>query len=207
MEDYPSNSYRSKFLGAKKEEPEIEVIPEKKVEKVVTGKVTVKKKTAFSKFADSLIQEDIGSIRTYIFGDVLIPAVKKLIKDTVTNGIDMLLYGSAGGSSRDRGGSSRISYTRYSDRDRSTAREVRATYDYDDVIFESRAEAEEVLCKMDELIAVYRWASVADYYDLCDIQGTYTDNKYGWSNLRGASVIRTYGGGYTIKLPKAIPLD
>lgn len=48
--------------------------------------------------------------------------------------------------------------------------------------------------------------SVADLYDLVGINGNYTDNKYGWFNIRTASVVRVRDG-YMIKLPKAVPLN
>jgi len=49
--------------------------------------------------------------------------------------------------------------------------------------------------------------SVADLYELVGIQGSYTDNKYGWTkNIRNASVVRVRDG-YLLKLPKALPFD
>jgi hypothetical protein len=48
--------------------------------------------------------------------------------------------------------------------------------------------------------------SVADFYDLVGVDGTYTDNKYGWTNIRNAYVNRVRDG-YVIKLPRAISLD
>ena len=46
-----------------------------------------------------------------------------------------------------------------------------------------------------------------DLYDLVGISGQYTDNKYGWVNIKNAEPVRTIGGGYMLKLPKAIPLN
>ena len=75
-----------------------------------------------------------------------------------------------------------------------------------DIIIENRGEAEDVLSRMDELIDQYGLVSVADLYDLVGINGNYTDNKYGWFNIRTASVVRVRDG-YMIKLPKAVPLN
>ena len=41
---------------------------------------------------------------------------------------------------------------------------------------------------------------------LVGVSGNYTDNKYGWTDIRNASVIRVRDG-YMIKLPKALPLN
>ena len=72
--------------------------------------------------------------------------------------------------------------------------------------FDTRGEAEEVLSRLDELIEMYGLVRVADLYDLVGITGDYTDNKYGWKNIRNARVERTRDG-YAIKLPRALLID
>ena len=59
---------------------------------------------------------------------------------------------------------------------------------------------------MDELIDTYSMVSVADLYDLIGVTGNYTDNKYGWTNIRNAEVVRVREG-YLLKLPKALPIN
>ena len=73
-------------------------------------------------------------------------------------------------------------------------------------MLETRGEAEDVLSRMDELIDTYGVVSVADLYDLVGISCNYTDNKYGWTNLRNAEPVRVRDG-YMLKLPKALPID
>ena len=79
-------------------------------------------------------------------------------------------------------------------------------YNYDDIILDTRREAEEVLDRMQDLIDSYGMVSVADLYDLVGINGSYTDNKYGWTHLRSTDVQRVRDG-YLLKLPKALPFD
>lgn len=201
MTEYSSNSHKSKELEKK---------PEKKVEKVISGKAKTKKKSEFAKFTDIFITEDINNVKSYIFMDVLIPAMKKAISDIVTNGIDMILYGESGGTKANRSTASKISYQKYYDRSsdykNSGYTRTRTGYSYDDIIVESRGEAEDILTRMEELIATYSIASVADLYDLAGISCNYTDNKYGWTNLSSAHVQRVRDG-YLLKLPKALPID
>ena len=59
---------------------------------------------------------------------------------------------------------------------------------------------------MDELIDTYGNVSVADLYDLVGKSSEYTDNKYGWTNLRNAEPVRVRDG-YMLKLPKPGPID
>ena len=59
---------------------------------------------------------------------------------------------------------------------------------------------------MDELIETYGSVSVADMYDLVGISCEYTDNKYGWKNIRTAEPVHVRDG-YMLKLPRALPLN
>lgn len=198
--DYKPNSHRYKEEQKNKE-------TEKKVEKVVTGKVIAKKKSGFSKLADEFISEDVKNVKSYIIGDVLIPAMKKAISDIVTNGIDMILYGGARPGKRST--ADRVSYSGYYGG--SSIRETKTVssyngYSFNDIVLANRGEAQEVLDRMDELISSYGVVSVADLYDLVGITGSWTDNKYGWTNLRDADVIRVRDG-YMIKMPRAKVID
>ena len=192
MAEYKSNSHRSKEQSS-----------DKKVEKVISGNAKVKKRSALS--------DDIQNIKSYVVMDVLIPAAKKAISDIVTNGIDMILYPGGNGRPK-RSNANHVSYRSYYDnRDRDRrydpeTRSRRSSYSYDDIIIDTRAEAEEVLERMDELLDTYNVVSVADLYDLVGISCSYTDNKYGWTNLRNAEVIRVRDGDF-LKLPKAGPID
>ena len=202
MEDYKPNSH--KYRNEQKE------LPKKKVEKVVKGNVRVRKKTQASKFKDVFISEDVSNVKSYILMDVLIPAIKKAVSDIVTDGIDMILYGGSGGGSRKRSRSSKISYTNYYDRRdeerRHSDSRTRSGYGVDDIVLDTRGEAEDILQRMDELIDTYGIVSVADLYDLVGVSGNYTDNKYGWTNIRNAEPVRVRDG-YMLRLPKAGPIN
>ena len=202
MNEYQGNSHRSK------EEASREAVPPKKVERVASGKA--RRKNEVQKLADAFITEDVHSVKDYLIQEVLLPAAKKAISEMVSSGIDMLLYGEAKSKNRSRN-ESRVSYTKYYERererdyDRGTRTRARG-YDYDDIILDTRREAEEVLDRMQDLIDNYGMVSVADLYDLVGINGSYTDNKYGWTHLRSADVQRVRDG-YLLKLPKALPFD
>lgn len=204
MENYKPNSHKSK-------EEQQEALVERKLEKVIKGSAKTKKRSDVKKFADVFISEDAGNVKSYIIMDVLIPAIKKAISDIVTNGIDMMLYGEAGRSKK-KSPASKISYRSYYESDNDRRRDyssirTRSTYEYDDIVLDNRGEAESVLSTMDELVETYGMVSVADLYELVGIQGSYTDNKYGWTkNIRNASVVRVRDG-YLLKLPKALPFD
>ena len=61
---------------------------------------------------------------------------------------------------------------------------------------------------MGELCEEYGAVSVADFYSISDVTNeNYTLNKWGWTDISGMKVVGLSGGGYSIKMPRAIPLD
>ena len=200
---YQPNSHKFK------EEKKSNNTTDKKIEKVIKGTAKVKKKSELGKFKDIFISDDAKNVKQYVFLDVLVPAIKKAVSDIVTDGISMILYGETGHGKKSST-ASRVSYRSYYDDRRDdrcySENRTRTGYSYDDIILDSRGEAEEVLSRMDELIDTYSMVSVADLYDLIGVTGNYTDNKYGWTNIRNAEVVRVREG-YLLKLPKALPIN
>lgn len=208
--DYNPNSNR--FL-TKDKPTEEENLGKKKVDKVISGSVKTKKKSSLSKFADTFIEEDKDTVVGYLLSEVLIPSFKKMVSDTIKTGIDKMLYGDAE-VSRSNSPASKISYSKYYNDKSSYSRSSsttpvanrRDTYEYNNIVLETRGDAEVVLMGMDDIIAKYEIVSVADLYDLVGIAGSYTDYKYGWTDIRSARIERVRDG-YVIRMPKALPLD
>lgn len=198
--DYKPNSHA--YKAKQKREAE-----EKRVEKVVTNPVKIKKRNELSKLSDIIFAEDAKSVGTYIITDVVIPSVINLLEDIFLKGSRFALRGESGRERRRD--SEYISYRSYSD-PRSNTRErtpkVNQRYSFDKVIIDNRGEAEEVLSQMDDLIDRYGIATIADLNEALGISGEYTDNKYGWTNLRNAEVVRTREG-YMLKMPRAMVID
>ena len=181
----------------------------KRVTEAVTTNATVKKKTKLQKFIDSFLKEDIGTVRDFVVGDVIIPAIKKTFIESVTSGLNLSLLGDSKAGRVPK--ASKVSYNRMSDYDRDPYsldyRYASRSYDFDAVIFPEYAEAKEVLDRMYELLGEYHVVRVADYYDLANVTGRpYTDNRYGWTSLGRAEIIDVRGG-YMIRLPRALPID
>lgn len=197
MENYKPNSLKSK--EEKKEKKEIK--------KVISGTAVSKKRGGAQKIADTFLAEDIHSVGSYIFSDVFVPAVKKAVYDIVTNGLDMALNGE--GHRRSGSGGYKPSYGSYYSNSNHTkkATTTRMNFAFDDVFYETRGDAEEVLENMFNICEEYGQVSVNDMYDLSDVTGDYTCDKYGWTDLRNAHIERTHDGRYIIRLPRAISLN
>ena len=207
MNDYPDNSHSSREQNQNSNY-------EQKLEKVVNGDIKTRKKSKARKltnvFADIFIPENKSEFEYFIFEDVIEPTIKKVISDIVS----IVLYKETGHVGGSRGGRSRIQYQNYYRDDRRYMEDRREygrprsviNFDYDDIIFETRGDAELVLNSLEDAIAQYGIASVADLYDLSGVTCRgYTANKYGWTDIRSAKVIRT-SDGYILQLPRAIEI-
>jgi hypothetical protein len=198
--DYPSNSKKSKETPAGNE---------KIVTKVVTSDVIQRKQGMFTKVAGNFFSEDSGTVMNYVVMEVMLPALKTTISDMVSQGIERFLFG----ESRPRAASgNRPGYVNYSkiataarNEPRTISREARVKHEFEDVIIASRGEAEDVLDGLRNLINDYEVATVSDFYDLLGITGEFTDNTWGWTDLRSAGV-RQVRGGYQINLPRTQPV-
>lgn len=204
MAETKLNLNNDKTLDQKKNEKVVH-------EKIIKGQAKVRKKSELQKFANTFVAEDVSKVKEFVLVDVLVPAIKKAISDIVVNGIDILLYGEAGRSNRFKGPADKVSFRDYSNvsrRNNGSLRNARltSTYDYDDIILSTRGEAEQVIMQMDEIIDRYGVVRVADFYEMVGVTGQYTDNKYGWTDIRSAEPVRVRDG-YLIKLPRALPID
>lgn len=207
MEDYKPNSNMSK--RSKNEDKNIE----HRVDKLDSiGDVKVKKKSGFKKFVASFINEDAENVGTYLVRDILIPSLQKAFYEMITNGSEIMIFGSTG-KKKMRSPGTYYSYNsiwddRRRDRDYDMERErSRINYDLDDIIFENRNDAEEVLITMDKIRERYDGiVTVLDLFDIVGKPARHTDNKYGWTSLKNAGVERVRDG-YILKLPRPMPID
>lgn len=203
MPDYPDNSHSAR------EQRQDSAQPERKLEKVVNGETKTRKKSEVKKIASIFVPEDTENVKSYILTDVIIPGIKNAIADVVS----IMLFGEVGRLGRSgRNNGSKISYQKYYRDDKDDRRDygrprAAAGFEYDDILFETRGDADLVLDQLESAIANYGIASVADLYDLAGITcRSYTANKYGWTDIRNAKVVRTRDG-YILQLPRTVQIN
>lgn len=201
MEEYRSNSNKSKNTVA---EP-VQENTEKRFDKVISADVSVKEKKTHKKIADAIFAEDIRNIGSYVFSEVIIPYFKKAIHDGVTNAIDIMFYGKTNGQR----GNGPVQYNQYYQPNTTSYQSNRYqanVYQFKEIEFRDRGTAEMVLDQMIAALQTYGTVKVGDMYDMAGITGSYTDYKYGWTDLRSARVVRDMGNTFYLDLPKALPL-
>ena len=182
----------------------------KEVTPVAKGEVRRKKKTEIQKFSDIFFAEDLGTIKEYIFRDVIMPALKSTLLSVVNNATEVALYGETSAPQRKIPGA-KISYDkvgRFGDiqRRRDYNSIQRTAYDFGDAIVDTRAEADAALDALEAEIEEYGQASVGDLFDIIGVTPASTDYNYGWDTIATASAVRLRDGRYLLRLPKARPL-
>lgn len=215
MEEFPSNSQR-------KLRSEVESGgTREKVERVVTSSVTQRKRPLGRRLTETFVGGDAKGTLLYVVADILVPAAKDMVADAFTQGFERLIFGDTRSGTRRPAGrpsgpSGYVSYNRMAgrglgSRDREESRDIsrraRATHQFDEIILDTRAEAELVLERLDELIHQYDEATVADLYNLIGVSSTHTDGKWGWDSMEGARVVRVRNSGYLLQLPDTKPVD
>lgn len=208
MDQFPSNSRRPPRTN---DEP-------KKIERVITGEVIRRKTPLGRRMSQNLFGGDVQSIWGYVVGDVLIPAFRDMVYDATIGSLERAIFP----DSNIRRGGRRPGYTNYNnrysspgggnrsgrDRDgrRELSRHARASHSFDEIILETRVEAQEILDRLFDWLERYDQVSVAELYEMVGISSNFVDRKWGWTDLHNAGVSRA-GRGYLLNLPRPEPLD
>lgn len=210
-DNYPGNSKREQAAQAKKPEED-----RPQIKKVVKTSGVVRKPSLGSRMRETFAGEDARSTGSYVFFEVIIPAIKAMAFDTITQGADRILFGGrdvirsgVANAPRTRTNYNQISTknaNKYPGRDfegnggREVSRTARSNHRFDEILIDTRGEAEMVLDTMQDLISRFDWVSVPEFYSLVDVTGEFTDEKWGWTNISSAQ-IRPTRGKYVILLP------
>ena len=212
MEEFPSNARKAKIS---------EEVEPKKIEKVTTGEVVTRKMPLGKRLLGTFFGGDAKGVVGHVIAEVLLPAAKDAVADAFSQGIERLIFGEARSTSRrtgqrPSGSSGYVSYNRMSsptspiagrrEEPRNVSRRARGAHDFDEIILATRVEAEQVIDRLFDLVARYEQATVSDLYELVGVSGNFTDEKWGWTDVRGAGVTRIRNG-YLLDLPRPVQLD
>lgn len=203
MNEYKPNSH--KYHAEQKTENSV---GEKRAKQVVRGTVRPKKKNELVKFAETFIAEDVSNVGNYIWKDLIVPTIQKTIVNIVTDTANMVFLGKSGRTSAgNQSSGSKVSYRSYYDEPK-RAEIPKATnrFDFEELEFSSRGEAEAVRVELSRIVNRYGYARVADMYDLAGLVPPVASYKYGWTDVSSADV-RRWNDSYIVKLPSAMPID
>lgn len=196
--NYPSQNTLVSQPTPKKAEPET-------VKAVASAKI---KKSKWQEFASAFFEEDIQDVKGYIFKEVFI----KGVKDIIFEAFRAFWYPGGGGGRRGNGvRKAHTSYDRYYDdgvpfKPYHKADPKTSSFSVNEIVFDSRKAAQDVLDEMVEYLIEYDKVSVSRLYDFCGITPPISSNRYGWYKLDGSETV-TVNGGYGLRLPDPRPLS
>lgn len=208
-----SNSHASRVAADKAAAPPEE---REKVERVAKGKVVQKKPNVFKRVARGMVADDVTNVGDFVLTDVLMPAVRNLMYDIISQGTHRVLFGTARGrrgavdhrSYIGPGASLKTAYHRVSAETAPASgmsSQDQARHNFDELILDSHADAIDVLENLVARVQRYGSASVADLYDYLGVTGGFTDQRWGWTDLSNADVRQTRRG-FVFDLPRPISL-
>lgn len=210
MQEFPPNSHKSRRLP---DEPQ-------KLERVTSVAAERRKRGLGRKFRETFIGGSARTAAEYTMLEVVVPAIKDTMAEALSSGIEKLIYG----DSRPRRGAppssyssvGRVNYQQMSPpssrpqpptSQHSLSRRSRARHDFDEIIIQSRQEANDVIDSLFDILSRYGSVPVASLYELTGIESSHTDFKWGWTDLRGAKAAKLRSGGYLLDLPEPEPLN
>lgn len=190
----------------------------KEVNKVVTGEVKMVKRGLLERIVTSMVGPDgIRAVGSYVGHEVIAPAVKAIIADSVTSGINAMMYG-PDGRRRGRGGSQyNEPYSRYGSNQRTNYNRAsryaptddepedvivrRQRFVSSDYLISSREEANMVLENLEASLDDFNQVSVADFKESIGQVTEFTDNNFGWRDISDFR-IQAYRGKFIITSPR-----
>lgn len=192
-----------------------------KLTKIVSKDAKKIKKGLLERAVISFIGPDgIPAVSHYVMREVVSPAIKNIIVDSVKSGIDAMMFGQDGrshGNSYNKatgyysqGRSRNNNRTNYNNassgrgyRNEGPSEDVPVRgnrFNSEDYTLPDRNEALSVLDALNDQIESYGMVSVADFYDLIGIASDFVDHSWGWSDLSDGRV-RSYRDTFVISLP------
>lgn len=180
--------------------------------RIVTEPLVQPKRGIFARLGRAIMGPEGGRrIGEYIREDIIVPAFKNIIADSITSGINMALFGDSKPAARGSVGPryNNVPKTDYRSRFVSPSRATPEPAAYrrnsqyaEEFNIPDRGQALLILDNLRETADNYDTVPVADYYDMVGFDTKFTDHNYGWSfeAISRATVIPVRGG-YMIKLP------
>lgn len=212
--NFPSNSntgkHNAKYPQDRRTPSENSDNPVEK--RPIVGKVTRRKPSIGSRFASVFSGRSIEEQITRVFFDVVAPMARDMLYESLERTLRGMILGDEG--PRSNSGNRNGGYSNYQKHYPSTSsnnyrREEtrfsrpRGGYGYDDVVFETKDNADSVLEWMYDVLEDTGEVSVAHLLEETEQSHTHIDYKWGWTSLRGSDVLRLRdGSGWIIKLPR-----
>lgn len=204
MAEYPSNSNKMREASLVRESDKQEItLAEEKPDKTErpTGIVRARKVSTVKEIFAALFPEGLSGIKEHLIWDLFVPRAQEFMHSSWDDLGNVIFQGN---KPRSQNGS----YTSYDTAYRRQNRRPvnRAMYDYQEVVWSTRSEAERLLRLLNDILRKYSVVTLLDYNDEVGNETNPGQSNYGWISLNTAHVERTYDG-WVVVLPRPVEID
>lgn len=205
-----SHTTESGAVNVSERQPKKALVANSSVEEVKPGLIT--------RLVKGLLGPNgVKAIFTYLGKEVVAPAIKDTVVNSITTGVNMMAYGEDRTRYNNTNGGwvnpmrGNVTYTNYSSAYHQTNSTTNMASPANpgrvkDIFFYTHQDAQVVLDNLCNDINTYGYARLADYYDYAGQPSVnYMDNAFGWRYLGGIRIINTRGK-YMIGFPPVVAL-
>lgn len=211
-EHYPSNSDKMREARLIRDTPTVEQSPAPENREPVEpskpkakpeGIVRTREVSTFKKVFAALFPEGFKGVKEHIIWDIFVPRMQKLLHEGWDDVGDALFQ--SGPTARQS-----APHVSYDSSYRRNTQPVRVPtlpmYDYQEVVWDTKAQAEKFLRVLKALLNEYHVVTLLDYNSEVGNETYPSQSDYGWIRLDTARVERTYNG-WVVVLPRPIPIE
>ena len=184
-----------------------------KIEPVLATPHVVRKRTMVDVVVDRAAEASVDLVK-----NVVLPGIRDTLADSFHGLIDAMFDTKTQGRRRASRGTTIVTSNQTSfnyngiskqavDRKRTISERARSNHDFAEIIFQNRAEANDVIHKMRIHINKYGTVTVDHLYSEIGVDPTVTDTTWGWDegSFAGAHV-RRIRNGFVLDIPEPTPL-
>lgn len=189
------------------------------------GIVTIPKKPFGMRLKETFIAEDARDVGDYILWDILVPTIKRTIRDIIVGSADRIFLGTSTTPNnlyKDRNVTYVKSQTNYASITRNKVeakslpvanpRPSQANYEILNLVFDDYGQLSQAFSEAVDYLDTYGELSINNYAAILaqhfkNVPSTnFVSQNLGWKSLRNATIESAAGGGYFVKLPTPIAL-
>lgn len=181
---------------------------------VVSEPAKDKKKSRMQRIKEQFVTEDKDTMIDYIIFDWFIPNFKEGLISMAVSCLEMIFpnrnRSRSGYYNRGYSSASYRPYVEQRDPYYNRPQVVSNGYNFNEVTYKTRGDADAVLYRMKEILTRYPTVSVADYLELSRRDASFTDNNYGWTgnSLNDVKIIKdSWSGEWYLDLPRPMELE
>lgn len=206
----PEDKYHGNSQKQKNKAATVDARPEPV--KLVSHPVGKKKKPLGSKLKEFFFAQDARSVAGYVVMEVLMPAARDLAYDMISKGAGRMMYGERGGRMPSGAPGMRPMYHEPVNRGVRGAmtvpygqrqfqpQQMGLMAPADEFVLTNREDAEVIIDALNEEIQLYGFVDMYRLKVMLGLPATFTDQRLGWENLRGARMVQ-HREGWLMELP------